>query len=194
MYTHAFWLRAHCHNNHGSAMKMNSWRETERSNVHVLGLSSDDGASNEFSRQRIPVRSRMSVDEQVRISSSNRPSPRSCFSNRCRKFRMVVSVGQRLRQPQPTKRLYRLHLVEQESSIPGVAQVVEQRCYAVNTLASPTADNGYADRARFRIRTARSVAPAAGKPELVPSSQGTTHAASGASSSRAPVPQSLTVP
>ena len=64
--------------------------------------------------------------------------------------------------------------------------------------ASPTAGTG-ADRAPPSHRTARSVAPAAPREPACPSSQGTTHAASahaasGASSSRAPVPQSLPVP
>ena len=123
----------------------------------------------------VPVRSRWPRDARCALISSNRPSPRPCFSNRCRKFRMVVLVGQRLRQPQPHETPHRLHLVEKVLH-PRVAQVVEQ-LHAVNTqhhrqrVRAPTAP-------RLRIeRLDPSLQPLPGN-QPCPSSQETTHAAS----------------
>ena len=59
----------------------------------------------------VPVRSRWPRDARCALISSNRPSPRPCFSNRCRKFRMVVSSGSASVNRSP-ETPHRLHLVE----------------------------------------------------------------------------------
>ena len=103
-------------------------------------------------------------------------------------------------EPQPgTKRLDRLHLVEKIRQVTGfwrrrgaIRGRSGCRTHAVNT--QPHRQRERAPGApRLRIATARSVAPAGPREPACPSSQGTTHAASGFFKS-ADQPQSRGVP
>ena len=138
----------------------------------------------------VPVRSRWPRDARCALISSNRPSPRPCLPTDAgssgwwsRRAAPPSTAAPRNASPTPPRR----------EGPPSPGRSGCRTTARSEHAASPTAGTG-ADRAPPSHRTARSVAPAAPREPACPSSQGTTHAASGASSSRAPVPQSLPVP
>ena len=85
----------------------------------------DDGAVMMLASTIVPVFNRCPSAPKCALISSNSLSPRPCFSNRWRKFTIVVSSGSATRQSQPREAAHRLHLVEQILHA-GVAEVVEQ--------------------------------------------------------------------
>ena len=120
----------------------------------------DDGASMMLASTIVPVRSRWPRDARCALISSNRPSPRPCFSNRCRssgwwsrRAAPPSTAAPRNASPTPPRR---------EGRVAQVGRTTARSEHA----ASPTAGTG-ADRAPPSHRTARSVAPALPGNQLV---------------------------
>ena len=139
----------------------------------------------------VPVRSRWPRDARCALILLEQTLAQAVLLQQMPEVQDGGLVGQRLRQAQPPRNASPTPPRREGPPSPGRSGC--RTTARSEHAASPTAGTG-ADRAPPSHRTARSVAPAAPREPACPSSQGTTHAASGASSSRAPVPQSLTVP